>query len=98
MISIFTNISLLGGRIAHLEVGPCPIFIIPPNRVGSKTGKHGSIVCLIIRLLMWGINSSMKIVHRQPISHIILFKVLVLYVVTDMSIIYLRVDCNFTNQ
>jgi hypothetical protein len=36
----------------------------------KKKGKHGPI-----GLLMWGINSSMKIVDTQPISHIILFRV-----------------------
>jgi hypothetical protein len=29
-------VSLLGGRIAHLEVAPCPNFLIHKNRFGSK--------------------------------------------------------------
>jgi hypothetical protein len=40
--SIYTNISLLGGRIAHLEVPPCPIFVIPQNCIQSKKEKRMS--------------------------------------------------------
>ena len=82
------NVSLLGGRIAHLEVAPCPIFLIPPNRVRSKQEKHKQIVWLIIGLLMWGIISSMKIVHTQPISNIILFRVLVLYKQKEATVLF----------
>ena len=34
-----TNIVLLGGKIAHQEVAPCPICLIPQNRVYSKSKK-----------------------------------------------------------
>jgi hypothetical protein len=65
-------------------VAPCPIFLIPPTG-SDKKKKHRPKVWLIIGLLMWGINSSMEIVHIHPISHIILFRILVLYIFKSHS-------------
>ena len=51
--SIFTNISLLGGRIAHLEVPSCSTFLIPQNFIQSKKQKCTSTLWVILRPLMW---------------------------------------------
>ena len=63
------------------ESGSMPNFFeFPQTGSDQKKEKHRPILWLIIGLLVWGINCSMKIVHTQPISHIIIFRVPILYI------------------
>jgi hypothetical protein len=54
--AFYANILLLGGRIAHLEVATCLIFLIPSNRVKSKKGKHWPIVWLVLYIKLNSIH------------------------------------------